>query len=151
MNMPHAEFICGMPQLSHPNWREPYSRKVFIFERHRLHEPGRDLGYLIARWLKKKQHTPQAGYVHRVQFPEQPAMEMLAWTTHRAFQAVVPTDVHRAPEHVLLFTHDRALLQWKRDYWERRGLLPNHPFIVHTTCFDPSGQRMRGKLLTFDG
>lgn len=149
MNTPQPEFYCSKAQYT-PPWQELYRHQIFIFERHTAFEPSRDLAFLIARWLEKKQHAPQAGYVHRVRFPEQPAMEMLAWTAHQAFHLNEPTDKYPAPKELLLFTSQEELLKWKRDHWKRAGLPRYHAFMVHANCFDQSGQRMRmSRLLTF--
>lgn len=152
MNTPQPEFLCGMPQET-IDWRIAYRHQVFIFERHREQETMRDLTFLIARWLRKRQHLPQeVGYVHRVQFPEQPVMELMAWTAHQAFQLNEPTDSHPAPKQLVFFTNQAGLLTWKQHHWKEARLPRNLGFMVHACCYDPNGERMPGgRLLTFDG
>lgn len=153
MNMPRTEFLCGMPQETSLDWRLAYRHQIYLFERHRAHEPTRDLAFLIARWLRKKQRLSQdVGFVHRVQFPDQPEMEMLAWTAHQAFQLVEPSNELPAPTQLVFFGSQAKLINWKRDYWNEHRLLPNLSFTVHANCFDPNGQRIQtGRLLTFNG
>lgn len=153
MNMPRTEFLCGMPQETPPDWRLTYRHQIYLFERHREREPMRDLVFLVARWLHKKQHLPQdIGFIHRVQYPEQPEMEILAWTAYQAFQMSEPSDGLPAPTRLVFFGDQSKLLSWKRDYWKEHQLPLNACFAVHANCFDPNGQRIQtGRLLTFNG
>ncbi len=156
MNMPRAEFLSGMlptEEITPPsNWTNRFAGKIVIFESDWRFDGEANILHLIKDWRRMQGLHATAGFCHEVTFPDCPTVSVMAWTPFLAFQHRVPNNKNLAPKRLVYFTQGKDLLRWKRATWESRGHSAKTSYMVHSSCYTPTGEWLRRDyLFTFNG
>lgn len=125
MNAPQSEHLrlrgaspgeSNMSPTSLIWWQQQFSGRFTLFEANRrvIEESSIDLTSLARAWRRNMELSSTAGYLHIAEFPDCQAVDVLVWTTYRAFHLTRPNDIAPAPGRVLCFVNAHDLQEWKR-------------------------------------